>query len=270
MSTDLQSCYRHPDRPTRLSCSECGRPVCPACSIDAPVGQKCRECAKADGRFKVVNVRRSRSLGLKGSPASTVILVLSVGLAVASLERTLNFELFGRFATFIAAVEAGEWWRLFTGAFLHGGLLHIGFNMWALYQLGPRIETQAGSGAFVALYLACAGAGGAAFVFLQGSKVVAVGASGAIFGLFGIWLHQGIRARKSFFGQIMLGQLGYALLINLALPLIFPNIAWSAHLGGLAAGYGISAIWSKLRGTQAQRVAVAGAVAALSVVLVLL
>lgn len=272
MSTDLQSCYRHPDRPTLLACSDCGRPVCPACSIDAPVGQKCRECAKAEGRFKVVNVRRRGAAGLRGTPVTLTILVVSLSIAgLEFVQPALHAELMIRFASINAAISQGEWWRILTAAFLHFGLLHIVFNMWALYVLGPRIEATVGGGAFLALYLASAAAGGAAFYFLQGSGAVGVGASGAIFGLFGLWLQQAIRARRSPLGQMLLSQLGYTLLLNLSLPLIFPGqIGWSAHLGGLVAGYAISAIWLRLKGGQAQRVAAAGLVAALSLVLVLI
>jgi membrane associated rhomboid family serine protease len=143
--------------------------------------------------------------------------------------------------------------------------------MWALWVLGPQIERGVGTWPFVSLYLAAAGVGGAVFFYL-GSQGAAVGASGAIFGLFGIWLSWGIQRRNTLQGRALLGQLGFLLLINAALPFIFRGIAWEAHLGGLVAGFLIGVAWSRIRGPNAavMRSAVGFAVAALAAVVVIL
>jgi membrane associated rhomboid family serine protease len=148
------------------------------------------------------------------------------------------------------AVAVGQWYRLFTAAFLHADMMHILFNMWALYLFGPHLERQAGSVAFAALYLGSAAAGGAAFYLLEPSGV-AVGASGAIFGLFGAWLAAAYRNRHTAWGRSGFQQLLLLLGINLALPLVVDNIAWQAHLGGLVAGMLIVGVWglSAVRGT---------------------
>lgn len=180
-------------------------------------------------------------------------------------------ELVERFAQINPLVAQGEWWRLFTVVLLHGSLTHILFNMWALWALGPQIERGVGTWPFVSLYLASAAVGGAVFFYIGGNGA-AVGASGAIFGLFGIWLSWALHRRNTMQGRALLGQLGFLLLINAALPFIFRGIAWEAHLGGLIAGFLIGEAWSRIRGknAEAMRALVGFAVAALAVVSVLI
>ncbi|HSK06809.1 MAG TPA: rhomboid family intramembrane serine protease [Acidimicrobiia bacterium] len=175
-----------------------------------------------------------------------------------------------RFAQVNPLVGAGEWWRLFTVVLLHGSLTHILFNMWALWVLGPQIERGVGTLPFISLFLASAGVGGAVFFFV-GSQGAAVGASGAIFGLFGIWLSWALQRRNTLQGRALLGQLGFLLLINAALPFVFRGIAWEAHLGGLVAGFLIGVVWSRIRGPNAavMRSVVGFAVAALAAVIVI-
>jgi membrane associated rhomboid family serine protease len=133
--------------------------------------------------------------------------------------------------------------------------------MWALYAFGPQLERQVGGAPFAALYVSSALAGGALF-YLLGGAGAAVGASGAIFGLFGAWLAASYRGRHTLAGAAGLRQLLVLLAINLALPLVFPAIAWQAHLGGLAAGVAITTLWGspRLRANTAGRTAVAAAV----------
>ncbi len=143
-------------------------------------------------------------------------------------------------------MEAGEWWRLLTHAFLHVGLMHLAFNMYALYLFGPELEGKVGSLPFALLYAASAVGGGVAAFLFAGPEYVAVGASGAIFGLFGAWLFVAYRMRHSPGGRNLLSQLLAMLAINLALPLLLPNIGWLAHLGGLVTGALVAAIWSRV------------------------
>ena len=152
------------------------------------------------------------------------------------------------------AVAAGEWWRLFTPIFLHAaGIMHILFNMYALWILGPQIERGVGSLPFAAAYLASAGAGGAFFFFLGDPVVPAVGASGAIFGLFGIWFNWAVRRRHTQHGRYLLQQILVLVLINAAIPFLIPGIAWEAHLGGLVAGFVIGEAWSRVKGADVVR-----------------
>lgn len=194
---------------------------------------------------------------------STTILVTAIAIFVVGLlsptVRQLSF-IYG--AQLNRVVAAGEWWRLVTAGFLHADLAHILFNMWALYILGPQLERSVGSAAFASLYLAALLSGGAAF-FLLTPEGQAVGASGAIFGLFGAWLVIAYRNRRSAWGRAGFNQLLVLLGINLALPLFIPRIAWQAHLGGLLAGGLIAALWTTpfLRGPGRRRQRILSAVA---------
>jgi membrane associated rhomboid family serine protease len=188
-------CYRHPDRETRLACSDCGRPICPACSIDAAVGQKCPQCVGEVGRQKTIDVRASRGVTAGIPPVTKTI------IAVTALIFFLGSGIDDYLVHNSALVAAGEWWRIFTTALLHASLTHILFNMWALYALGPLIERSVGSGPFIALYLAAAGMGGVAAQFFTPGLFNAVGASGAVFGLFGVWLNLAIRRRNTAWGR---------------------------------------------------------------------
>lgn len=141
-------------------------------------------------------------------------------------------------------VEAGEWYRIFTAALLHGSVMHLAFNMYALYLFGPRLEQQVGSPAFLALYVAAAGGGGMVSYALGPLNQISIGASGAIFGLFGAWIFVAWKMRGTPGGKSMFNQLGVLLAINLALPLLVDGIDWRAHLGGLGAGMLIAWLWS--------------------------
>ena len=241
-------CYRHPDRITGLSCTRCGRSICVECSHDAAVGQLCPECAKPDDRHRVVT--RKQIIGRPSfgtAPVSMGIIAFTAAIfLIGALSPDAERWLFVNLAQFNILVNAGEWWRVFSAALLHASIMHILFNMYALYLFGPRLEQQVGSPAFAALYLASAGAGGAAAYVLLGttSTTPLVGASGAIFGLFGAWIFVAWRMRNTPGGRSMFTNLMVLLGINLALPLFIPNIAWEAHLGGLVAGFAIAYLWS--------------------------
>lgn len=211
----------------------------------------------------------------------TIISVAAVVYALGLVSPDLQWEMVRRFASVNLAIDAGEWWRIFTAAFLHGGLMHILFNMYALYLFGPRLESQVGSVPFALLYAASAAGGGAASYlfgpdFIDAASRIpytAVGASGAIFGLFGAWMYVAYQLRSTPAGRAMFNQLGVLLLINLALPLFIPNIDWRAHVGGLVTGIAIAALWGRFaRGRQdvvRRRTVLAAAVLVLLVVLVI-
>ena len=124
--------------------------------------------------------------------------------------------------------------------------MHILFNMYFLYIFGPRLERQVGSVAFSGIYLASAAGGSLATYLFGPDGALSVGASGALFGLFGAWLYAAYRQRGSAAGSAMFNQLGAILLINMALPLFIPNIDWRAHLGGLATGIVVAFLWEQI------------------------
>lgn len=158
---------------------------------------------------------------------------------------SLNFGLFSgggneviaRFGVYAPAVAAGEWWRIFTSAFVHAGLLHILFNMYALYLFGPILEQMYGHLEYAVLYLLCA-VGGSVLTILLDPQQLAVGASGAIFGLFGLAFvvsrrHHVATTRQA---RALLNQAGTLLVINLVFTFAVPGISWTGHVGGLIVG----------------------------------
>ena len=268
-TTAAPVCYRHPDRHTLLRCSRCERPICASCSIDATVGQRCPECVRAEGPQTVVPRRQAVSR-TGGAPATKAL----IGLAVAFYLITRAGEMGDAITMALwqdnALIAQGEWWRLFTPVLLHASLMHILFNMWALWVLGPQIERGVGTWPFVGAYLASAAMGGA-FMYVFGTPdAVAVGASGAIFGLFGIWLNWALRRRNTAQGRALLQQILFLLLLNAALPFFVPGIAWEAHLGGLIAGFAIGELWSRVRRANSElaRIGVTVLVAAVAVAMV--
>ncbi|RPH36379.1 MAG: rhomboid family intramembrane serine protease [Chloroflexi bacterium] len=134
-------------------------------------------------------------------------------------------------------VAAGEWWRVFTSAFLHLGILHLALNMWALYLFGPLLEQLYGHIEYLAIYLLCA-AGGSVLTILVAPDQAAVGASGAIFGLLGLAFAVSRRRHLALPRQTraVLGQIGSLLVVNLAFTFFVPGISITGHLGGLAVG----------------------------------
>lgn len=264
-SKTAPACYRHPDRETYLACSQCGRPICPDCSYDAPVGQKCPECVKGEGRQTVVSGRAViagptfATSPVAFSLIAINVVVFLVGLSSARLGNSLAVD-FGslRLAADqggLIGIEAGQWWRALSSAFLHDGFMHIMFNMYFLYIFGPRLEQQVKSFAFSGIYLASAAGGSLASYLFGPPNVISVGASGALFGLFGAWLYAAYRQRGSAAGAAMFNQLGAILLINLALPLFIPRIDWRGHLGGLVTGVVIAFLWEQIgRGRKNTRV----------------
>lgn len=230
----MPSCYRHPGRETGVSCSNCGRPICPDCMTPTPVGMRCPECARQRTRV----TRGVAGLGQAHAPATFVLIAINVVAFLGEIAAGAG-GLDGSGSSVIsdlglrgASVADGEWYRLLTGGFLHAGLLHLGFNMFALYILGQLMEPAIGTPRFLAVYFVSLLAGSFGALALSDPAQVTVGASGAIFGLFGaafvIARGRGLDAIAS--------QLGLLLVFNLALTFGISGISVGAHLGGLAGG----------------------------------
>jgi membrane associated rhomboid family serine protease len=260
--TTAPVCYRHPDRVTGLACSRCGRSICTECSHDAAVGQLCPDDAAQTDRHRVI---RARTLyerpSFQTSPVSFTIMGVTVAIFVIGLASVAaDAWLFRNLAQFNALVTVGEWWRIFTAALLHANFIHIGFNMYALYLFGPRLEQQVGSPAFASLYVAAAATGGLVSYLLGDPNQISIGASGAIFGLFGAWLVASWKMRHTPGGKRMFNQLFVLLAINVALGFM-PGIDWRAHMGGLAAGVAIAYLWSVFAVGKPNAVAIRTAIA---------
>jgi membrane associated rhomboid family serine protease len=225
-----------------------------------------------EGAQRVIPVARSRGRGASSAAATKALVAATVAFFVLTGFGNPNSALLQDLAQANVAVATGEWWRLFTPVLLHASITHILFNMWALWVLGPQIERGVGVGPFLGLYLAAAGVGGAFFFYAGSPFEVAVGASGAIFGLFGVWLNWALHRRNTLQGRMLLRQILFLLVINAALPIMIPSIAWQAHLGGLITGFVVGEAWSRLRGSGVQRLrtAIPLAVAVVAVVSVLI
>jgi membrane associated rhomboid family serine protease len=199
----------------------------------ASVGFHCPECSKS-GRQKVYSART-----LVTKPYATmalmainvVVFVIDIasgsGGGVADMnEVAADGSLFG------PAVAAGDWWRPITSGFIHYGLIHIGFNMLLLYQLGLLLEPALGRVRFLILYFTAL-LGGSALVLVMSYDTVTAGASGAVFGLMGASV-VGLRSRGIDPFHTGIPQL---LGINLVITLVFSRyISVGGHIGGLVAG----------------------------------
>jgi membrane associated rhomboid family serine protease len=269
-------CYRHPDRETGLSCSECGRPICYECMTPAPVGIRCPDhSGKPQGMQKVT--RAVTGAGARRVNAVTIaliainVLVAFAEFASGSRSGFLNSTIFEKgslFASgFISAtgkplgVAHGEWWRLFTSMFLHASWFHLLINMYSLYFVGSIMEQLIGRWRFLLLYLT-SGLAGAAGALLLSPLTPTVGASGAIFGVLGGLF---VLERR---GNIATGgQIAGLIVINLVITFAFSSsISVGGHIGGLIGGMILMVALLQFRRSALYSIAAVAAVAVVSVV----
>ncbi len=258
-------CYRHPSVEAHIRCQRCDRPICPDCMRDAAVGFHCPECV-AQGRRSTRQDRTTYG-GIRSRDASlttTVLIGLNVAVWIAILatggagSRLLDFLLQrtrglcaagdGGFAVTreqCAAVPGAQWvpgvsdgaaWELVTSMFAHIEVWHIGFNMLALWILGPQLELVLGRARFLSLYLLSGLAGSTMVYWAAPEYQGTLGASGAIFGLLGALLVVVVKMGGQY--QQILVLLG----INAVITFTIPNISWQGHLGGFLGGLLIAAI----------------------------
>ncbi len=227
----MATCYRHPSRETGVSCSNCGRPICPDCMTTTPVGMRCPECAKQG--TKVVRLREMANIP-------------RVAYALVAINVVVFFTEQGQFSISGSGIYgnvvnegfldrgsihvAHQYWRLISSGFVHENILHIAFNMYLLYLLGRILEPAIGSVRFAAVYVTAllAGSLGALIATAQPS----LGASGAVFGLMGAVVVE-LRARRL---SVMESGIGGLIVINLIFSFVVPNISVGGHVGGLIGG----------------------------------
>jgi membrane associated rhomboid family serine protease len=215
------------------------------------VGHQCVECIKEGGR----TVRQPSGVFGGRAVSDSLVTWVLVGVNVAfylvewAYPKIVDYlAMTGRFPDSalnqVIGVAEGQYYRLLTSAFLHEpgftgfGPAHIIFNMWALIIVGPPLERLLGRVRYLAVYLLSALGGSVMFYFLAPPASVALGASGAIFGLFGAWFVVSRRLRVDVRGILFL------IAINLALPLFLGGIAWQAHVGGLITGGLVTAAYA--------------------------
>ena len=231
----MEVCYRHPKRETGVSCSNCGRPICPDCMTPTSVGMRCPECAR----------QKTQVHTMRASSDAPVLTYILIGICVVTFiggtagggsltgSGLGGSTLLTEGALSRAAIADGEYWRLITAGFLHGGFFHLLFNMFSLYILGSMVEPAIGRARFALIYfvsLLCGSFG--ALLIETNPNALTVGASGAIFGLMSaaviVMRNRGISPWES--------GLGLWIGLNLLLTFTIPNISIGGHIGGLIGG----------------------------------
>jgi membrane associated rhomboid family serine protease len=272
MSTaEPRYCYRHPDRETGLSCSECGRPICADCATFAPVGIRCPDHAGAQGgkkpmQIKPPTVHRAQGVALAAgnAPITKALVAINVAVYLVTVAQGHGgfnnpggslfdkWLLLGNKVTPAGVWAYGDlahdnqWYRLVTSMFLHGSILHIGFNMYVLWVIGRPVEQYLGTARYIGLYLV-SGLAGAAGAVVQAPFTPVVGASGAIFGILGAMLILEWQVTGRLAGQAMT-----LIILNLGLSFVIPDISWGGHVGGLIGGILITLGYAHWRGGRAQ------------------
>lgn len=238
-------CPRHPDRIAYVRCQRCGRPTCPECQRPAAVGIQCVDCV----RDAAANQRPARTaFGGRVTGGRPVVTLSLIGLCVLSFVLQLAAPGWTQALAFVPLLGESEPWRFLTSAFLHStggsfGIMHIAFNMIALWSVGPFLEQSLGRWRYLALYLLSAVGGSVMYLLLSSPTDLSwytylVGASGAVFGLFGAVLVVLRRVGRSAGGIIGV------LVINGVLGFVIPGVAWQAHLGGAVVGAALGAAFA--------------------------
>lgn len=248
-------CYRHPDRQSFVLCQRCLRTICPECQTQAAVGVICPECLADQRRAqtpaqRTAQRRWSRPRAVTATDARPVVtyaiiavtaVAWLIGLIPGAGDMVQNALLFWAPSLYPDLTGTFEPWRLFTAALVHSGFWHIGLNMLALWMIGRSLEPLLGRGRFLTLYLLSA-LGGSVAVALLSFTTPVVGASGAIFGLFGALIVIGRHIGANIAGIAII------LAVNLAIGFIPGfNVSWQAHVGGLVVGALVGLIYARTR-----------------------
>src|SRR3954469_6177127 len=223
----MATCYRHPDRETGVSCSNCGRPICPDCMTPTPVGMRCPECARQRTQVRTMASTRSE-------PRVTIAIIIACALVFLGTDGFSGGS--GKLWTDLYLdgpdIHFGhDYWRLITSGFLHAGPLHILFNMYLLWILGQMLEPTLGSPRFALLYVTSLLWGSFGALLVQPASFT-VGASGAVFGLMGAAAVE-LRARGI---NPFKTDIGMLILFNLGLSFLLAGISIGGHIGGLIGG----------------------------------
>jgi membrane associated rhomboid family serine protease len=236
---DAPTCYRHADRETYVRCTRCDRSICPDCMREASVGFQCPECVREGSK----TVRQPRTVfgGRVGTDANVtkVLMGLNVLLFLAQLSSDTIFDRFVMYAPSVGL--RGEYYRMLSSAFLHdtGFLLHLPMNMYALFLFGTQIERLVGATRYLTLYLVAALGGSVATYLFLPIDTPSLGASGAVFGLFGAFFVFSRKLRADTSQLVLL--LGLNLALGFAARGYINNYA---HIGGLVTGAAIAAAYA--------------------------
>jgi membrane associated rhomboid family serine protease len=235
--SEQQYCYGHPNTPTKLRCSRCDRPICGRCAIPASVGQHCPECVAEARR----STRRVRTVRTNEAPVTFTLLGILIVIFVIQqlVPHTAGFdELSIRYGLDPRAIALGhEWYRLLTPMLLHANILHIAFNGYALFIIGPFVERAFGSRTYIALFVVTGFAGSVASYAFGPCNELGVGASGAIFGLIGVLLVYVYKRRDNEFMRRLFNNIVVIVVLNAVIGIGLSSVIdIRAHAGGFVAG----------------------------------
>lgn len=234
---EVPTCYRHPQREAYVRCTRCERHICPDCMREAAVGHHCVGCV-AEGQKSIRQPRTMFGGKVPASPRVTYALLVLMGVGFVVQLAAPNVGLALRMEN--APVVMGEWHRLLTSAFLHGGVGHLLLNGVALYVFGRPLEEALGHARYLALWALSAVGGSVLSLLVMPLDHASVGASGAVFGLIGALVVMGRRMRVDVrFLLILLG-------LNLLISVMVPQISLTGHLGGLLSGLILGAAYAYL------------------------
>ncbi|HEY3213168.1 MAG TPA: rhomboid family intramembrane serine protease [Actinomycetota bacterium] len=237
----IEVCYRHPDVQTRVHCTRCERPICPDCMIPAPVGFQCPECVEEARR----EFRKGPGRPLRGGISVTKALLVAIAIPFvieivvggprALFDPSLKL-LFDLGAMAPPAVANGQFWRLFTAMFLHAGLLHVALNAYFFWLFGRVVESVFGRTWMLLIFLVSGFLASVASYAFGPVVALAVGASGAISGVFGAFIAYNYRRRHLAANAANLRMALTVIVLNAFIAVAYPSIDWRAHVGGLVAG----------------------------------
>jgi membrane associated rhomboid family serine protease len=276
-------CYRHPDRETWIRCQRCEKPICPDCMNSASVGFQCPSCLKEGA--KTVRTARLPYGGVRvANPTLVTLILIGINIAVwlsiqadgGSASRLVDkLALIPNFAfggitsdgTIVPTADGvaqGSWWQVVTSVFTHIAPVHLALNMIALYFLGPPLEQVLGRLRFITVYAVSGLTGSAGVMLFANEYGSTVGASGAIFGLFGAMAVVAFKVGGDFRNVLVL--IG----LNLAFTFTVPNISWQGHLGGLVGGtlVALAMVYAPKRGRALVQFGAAGLVLVASIALI--
>lgn len=242
--SSLPGCYRHPGRETGIRCTRCERPICPECMVNASVGFQCPDCVRGGsgtGHAPTANQPRTLAGGtIEGDPhlVTKVLIGLCFALFLVQLSVgdsfTDRFDLIGQaYVPALGSVEGvaeGQWYRLLTAVFLHVDYFHILSNMLSLWIFGRYVEEALGRTRYITLFVLSGLSGSALAYLIDAPNQPSLGASGAIFGVFGALAVLMRRQRYD------MRPIAAMMVIMLIVTFGWSNVSWEAHIGGLVGG----------------------------------
>lgn len=271
-----QTCYRHPAHSAGVTCQRCDKPICPSCMVTASVGFHCPECSGIKREKNVPKISKRRVprnvpstygpnfLAQSFTPVTLAVILINLIFYIFSVINwggvdppsgevgtiEINFGLIESY------VKDGDWWRIFTNGFIHGGFFHIISNMLIFWFVGRQLESHLGPVKFSLLYIASIVGGSFAILWFTSTSIVGnvitinvtVGASGGVYGLMGAFLvlskfHTG-RFVNSIISIILAVNIGFNLLSIVSNR---GGISYEGHLGGLVTGTVVALSYTYLR-----------------------